>query len=223
MIRLYVSDSTDKRMIYACDYLRDKGYIITKDKELANLVVPPVTVKPSDTSLPYMADESFLVSNAYLTAEAAISVAKENSDSSLINAPVLIVGYGRIAKALHHILMPYTTSITICARKSSDRAIAECNGASTISFEDLSKDSSYAFVFNTVPHPVFNDAELLALGNDTVVIDLASFPGGVDKHIASVRGVKLVEARGLPGKYSPKTAGRIIADTIDKMIKEGRV
>lgn len=223
MISIYMSDTTDKRMIYACDYLRDKGYIITKDKENADIVVPPVTTKPSDTSLPYMADEAFLVSNAYLTAEASVSVAKDSSDSSLINAPVLIVGYGRIARALHRILNVYTPNIFVCARKSSDRALAECIGAKTITFDDLRNKSNYSFVFNTVPHPVFNDAELLALGNDTVVIDLASFPGGVDKHIASVRGVKLVEARGLPGKYSPKTAGRIIADTVDKMIREGRV
>lgn len=223
MISIFMSDMTDKRMIYACDYLRDKGYIITKDKESANIVVPPVTAKPSDTALPYMSDEAFLVSNAYLTAEASISVAKSSSDSSLINASVLIVGFGRIAKALHSLLKAYTSNITICARKSSDRANAVCQGANAISFDDLKKNSSYSFVFNTVPHPVFNDAELMALGNDCVVIDLASFPGGVDKHIASVRGVQLVEARGLPGKYSPKSAGRIIADTIDKMIKEGRV
>lgn len=210
-------------MIYACDYLRDLGFAITKDREKADYILPPVTAKPAGNELSYMHEESFLLSNAYLTAESALCTAKDNSDSSLISAPHLVVGYGRIGKALHKLLSAYSSDITVCARSCDSRILAECNGARAISFADLTKPSRYSFVFNTVPHPVFNDAELCALGNDCLVVDLASFPGGVDKHIASVRGVKLVEARGLPGKYSPKTAGRIIASTVSEMIKEGKV
>lgn len=223
MISIYVSDLTDKRMIYALDYLRDFGYEITKNEQNADYILPPVTTNPRDTNLPYMAEESFLVHNAVLTAEAAICVAKDNSDLSLINAPILIVGYGRIAKALHHILSAYSSNITVCARNSGDRAVAQSSGANVIAFDDLKKKSDYSFVFNTVPHPVFNDLELKVLSKSTILIDLASFPGGVDKHLASVLGVKLIEARGLPGKYSPKSAGKIIAVTTHKIIKEGKI
>ncbi len=223
MISIYVSDKTDKRMIYACDYLQDYGYEISKDIEKADYILPPVTASPKDTDLPYMAEESFLVANAVLTAEAAACVAKDNSDLSLVGASVLIVGYGRIARALHRIMSVYSSDITVCARKSSDRAIAEYSGAKAITFDDLRTKSSYDFVFNTVPHPIFNDLELKALPKSAILIDLASFPGGVDKHLASVIGVKLVESRGLPGKYSPKSAGKIIAITVDKIIKEGRI
>lgn len=210
-------------MIYACDYLRDKGYIIVKDKQKADYILPPVTAKACDDELAYMAKEQFLVSNAYLTAEAAVCIAKDNSDISIIASPVMIVGYGRIGKALHKFLSTYTNDITVCARSSVDQSLARCNGAKVIGLADLKRNSCYSFVFNTVPHPVFNDTELVALGNGCLLVDLASFPGGVDKHLASVRGVKLVEARGLPGKFSPKTAGKIIADTVIEMIEEGRI
>lgn len=223
MISIFVSDSTDKRMIYASDYLRDMGYNITKNSDNADYILPTVTANPSSTNLPYMKCEPFLIANAFLTAESAICVAKDNSELSLLASSILIIGYGRIAKALLDVCRAYTTNITICARSSADREFAKMYGANAIDFDALKYNGDYNFVFNTVPHPVLNDAELIALPSDCLVIDLASFPGGVDKHMAYARGIKLVEARGLPGKYSPKSAGKIIADTVDKLIKEGKV
>ena len=55
------------------------------------------------------------------------------------------------------------------------------------------------------------------------MIDLASFPGGVDKHYALSRKINLIEARGLPGKFSPETAGHIVAEAVDQVIREGKI
>ena len=92
-----------------------------------------------------------------------------------------------------------------------------------IDFTDLKNKNSFDFVFNTVPHPVFNGVELSALPRDCVLIDLASFPGGVDKHYALSRKINLIEARGLPGKFSPETAGHIVAEAVDQVIREGKI
>ena len=55
---------------------------------------------------------------------------------------------------------------------------------------------------------------LAAFKKDTVIIELASLPGGVDLREAARLGIHVITAPGLPGKYAPKTAGNIITDCV---------
>ena len=48
---------------------------------------------------------------------------------------------------------------------------------------------------------------------------MASAPAGIDKAVAQKLGLKVITALGIPGKEMPKTAGRYIKQTIDKLIK----
>ena len=227
-------DVSDKRMLYAKEELEKIGYNSVNSADNAEFVVLGVNPKEELLSFKtpifagnidkkgvfdYTKDEVFAIKNAFLTAEAAISVAIDNSDLSLINSPVLICGYGRIGKALHRYLEALTNNITICARSPEQRALAESSGANAIGFNNINC-KKYRFIFNTVPHAVFNEKELKTIDKYSLLIDLASFPGGVDKHFAEHYKVKTITARGLPGKYSPKSAGKTVADTINKMIKE---
>ena len=49
------------------------------------------------------------------------------------------------------------------------------------------------------------------MAKHTVIIDLASPPGGTDFALATEMGIKTIHALGLPGKVAPVTAGRILA------------
>ncbi len=233
--KFYAPDLTDERINYAIKYLDKMGYIKVESPQNADFVVLGVNPdkkflnydKPifagnirTDNTYDYTKNENFALKNAYLTAEGAIASACELSDKSLINACVLITGYGRIGKVLHRILSMYTNDITVCARNKNSRTLAEYNGAKTVDFNNLVENNSYSFIFNTVAHPVFNDRELSAINEDTLMLDLASFPGGVDKHIANLKKINFVVARGLPAKYSPDTAGKIVAQTINEMLEE---
>ncbi len=233
--RFITPDLSDKRIMFASRYLQEMGYIKVKNEKSADFVL--LGVNPNAELLnfdipcfagnisangvyDYTKDESFALENAYLTAEGALANAIDNSENSLINSSVLITGYGRIAKALQRYIAPFTNDITICARKENDRLAAEINGAKSCSFEDLKINNKYDFAFNTVPHPVFNEAELAAFNSNCIIIDLASFPGGVDVHFAKHFGLKLIIARGIPAKCSPESAGKVVARTVDKMIRE---
>ena len=58
----------------------------------------------------------------------------------------------------------------------------------------------------------------------TLLIDLASAPGGVDAEVARGLGMPVIWALSLPGKYAPVTAGEIIADCVLSMLQgEGAV
>lgn len=229
-------DNSDKRVYYASSELERLGYHRVDRVENADFALFGVNPERSSLSLEipcyagniggnnifdYTKNEAFAIENAYLTAEGAIALATDESERSLINSSVLITGYGRIGRALHRYLDGFTNDITICARSNEARTLAASKGAKTIDFEGLKGKKDYDFIFNTVPHPVFNEQELSGINEHCLLLELASFPGGVDRHLAKHKGVKLIIARSLPAKYSPKSAGEAVAHTVDTMMKEG--
>ena len=159
----------------------------------------------------YSENENLTFYNAFLTAEAAISIAINNSKKSLFESKILITGMGRISKNLSLILKAFNSKITICARKETDRAFANTLGFGSIDFSTLKNNiDDFDFVFNTVPNIIF-DYEILNNANkETLFIDLASAPGGFEKN----NELNIITALALPGKYSPQSAARIIYKTI---------
>ena len=78
----------------------------------------------------------------------------------------------------------------------------------------------YPLLINTGPVRVLDRARLADLDEGTLVIDLASKPGGVDFEGAAQLGVKVIWALSLPGKVAPVTSGKIIRDTIYHILGE---
>ena len=75
-------------------------------------------------------------------------------------------------------------------------------------------------LFNTIPTMIVTAQIIANLPSRAVIIDLASKPGGTDFRFAEKRGIKALLAPGLPGIVAPKTAGRIIADCLSRLIME---
>ena len=110
---------------------------------------------------------------------------------------------------------------TVCARKYSDLAMAQSSGCSTLPIAELGDDiGRYDIIFNTIPAMVLESGLLKKVKSDSLIIDLASKPGGVDFDAAKEAGVKVIWALSLPGKTAPITAGKIIKDTILNILNE---
>ncbi|MBQ7624358.1 MAG: hypothetical protein IJS65_03665 [Clostridia bacterium] len=164
------------------------------------------------TPFEYADREDFKKENGRLTAEAALTVARNASELALCGSDVLVCGYGCIAKPLVRDLLALGARVTVAARSELARKDAESAGA----FSDgipITR-GGYDFVFNTVPAPVLDDGALSLLP-DAVVIDLASLPGGVTGECK-----KLCPAQGLPGKYMPVSAARVIFNCFKAFLKE---
>ena len=175
----------------------------------------------------YFLREELQLKNAIPTAEGALALAMDELPITLSGAKTAVVGYGRIGKILAAKLKALDADVTVVARKTTDIALAESVGHRTLhlvindqgnSLEKLA--SGYDVIFNTVPSWLFDEALISKMDKRTVVIDLASAPGGVDIHAAKERGLKVIWALSLPGKRSPYTAGKIIAQTITQILKE---
>jgi len=167
----------------------------------------------------YYQREEFAVANCVPTAEGAIEVAMRELPVTLHGTSVLVIGWGRVGKALAVRLHALGADVTVSARKPGDFAgIASC-GMKTAHTEHLSEDAGgilhhAAVIFNTVPWPVLGWEELAAMSPECLYIELASAPGGMDAQAAEYTQLRVIRAAGLPGQVAPVTAARILKDTL---------
>lgn len=173
----------------------------------------------------YFKSETFQIKNAYTTAEAALFVAMEKLNKNIRGSKFAITGYGRIAKQLAILLMSLGGYVTVCARRDSDLTWAELCGADTIHIgPDLKLSLStvthgYDVVFNTVPSVIFDFDFLAHMDKNTLIIELASSPGGIDVSAAKQLHSNVLWAASLPGKYAPISAGELIAECISTLLE----
>lgn len=179
--------------------------------------------KNSVEGIDYFEREELSVLNAVPTAEGAVQIAMEEMASTIFGQKILIIGYGRISKALVKILSGMGAEVTVAARKYSDLAWAEIYGCHVLHTSQLKEGiDSYSLIFNTVPAMILNEKILENVEAETLIIDLASKPGGVDFDVAGRLGLKVVWALSLPGKVAPISSGKIIASTVLNILKERR-
>lgn len=166
----------------------------------------------------YMAREELSLKNAIPTAEGAVQIALEELPVTLSGLKVLIVGMGRIGTALCGILKGFGAEVTVAVRSAEGAAKARIAGVRSCMTNSVPAD--FALVFNTVPAMIFGREQLAKFPDDTLFIDLASKPGGIDFEGAAELGKHVVWALGLPGKTAPVTSGELIAETVMGMIAE---
>lgn len=168
----------------------------------------------------YFEQEELALLNAIPTAEGAIRIAMEALPVTLHGARVLILGFGRLGLALGPRLHSLGAHVSVAARRREQRVLAELLNLGSEAMEGMKEWlHSYDLIVNTVPAMVLGVEELAALKEGTVVIDLASLPGGVDDESAAALDIKVIHALGLPGKEAPLTAARYLRDTVYHMLE----
>lgn len=157
-----------------------------------------------DNYTDYLSKDEYAIKNAVLTAEGAISYAIDNTEFSLWESKILVVGYGRLGKVLLDRIKGFSTHLTVSARNERDFATLDMLGINHIKTEDIGRlNKQFDIIFNTV------DIKLDCKGK-TLFIDLSSSGGVTD-----VRGgLEYIKLPGVPGKTAPQTAGKIIAETV---------
>lgn len=157
-------------------------------------------------------DEIMVLQNADVTAEAALLTAGARSGTTFAGGKALILGYGRIGKALANKLKALGCFVTVAARKEADRALARLSGHSAV--DCVTAETLFAgmdFVFNTVPTELFGEEVFDALPERIPVVDLAD----------GISGTRVIKAPGLPGKYAPEKAGEILAEAVERTWRHG--
>ncbi len=168
----------------------------------------------------YFLREELTVANAAATAEAAIQVAMEQLDRTLLGMPCLVLGFGRIGKLLSHRLHGLGAQVTATARKPEDLAWIRAFGWRPLETGALDgKLGAFGAVFSTIPSPVLGAPLLAQLPKDCLCVDLASVQG-IDLAAAERLGLPHVWARSLPGRMVPRTAAVVIRDAVYYILEE---
>lgn len=181
----------------------------------------PLCASRGLTLMDYAKSESLLLRNALCTAEGALSILIREMENSIFGSHFAVIGYGRIATFLARMLKALGGEVLCAARKPDVRAQIELDGFKAIDISELDGAlPSCDAIINTVPATVLGESRLRLVKDEALIIDLASAPGGVDFDVAEDLEKRVIWARSLPGKYSPKTAADIIKASIFSILSK---
>lgn len=160
--------------------------------------------------------EPLTTANAVPTVEGALALAICHSPITLHGSECLVIGAGRIGLLLALRLQDLGARVTLSSRKAGQQAMTQALGLRTEETGLYSHGlSHYDFLFNTVPAEVLKKKQLAELPKTCLLIELASH-NGFSMEACTHLGLQALPANGLPGKYAPKTAGLMYAESILK-------
>ncbi len=162
-----------------------------------------------------MERDDIAIYNSIPTAEGTVMMAIQNMDRTIHDAKVAVLGLGRVGMSVARTFDALGAKVIVCARESQHLARITEMGLTPFHTKDLEKAlQDVDLCINTIPALVITANVLTEMPLHTLVIDLASKPGGTDFRYAEKRGMKALLAPGLPGIVAPKTAGQILADVL---------
>lgn len=167
------------------------------------------------------ARDDVAILNSIPTAEGAVMLAIQHTDITLHGASVIVLGLGRVGMTLARTLKNLGAVVRVGLREPELRARAIEMGLQPFHVDGLAEEAASAdILFNTIPALVVTASVIGNMAPASLIVDLASKPGGTDFHAAEAAGVKAIAALGLPGKVAPRTAGRILGDAIVEILKD---
>lgn len=185
----------------ANDYLKN----ITREKQLVALFYR----------------DDLAIYNSIPTAEGALKLVMEQTDVTVHGSNVMILGFGRVGKSVVNLFSSVGANVRVAVRKSANIARVTEMGLTPVKLEKLEQEIvGMDTVINTIPHPVIHADIIVAMEKSTLIVDIASAPGGTDFAFAKTHGIKTLHALGLPGKTAPKSAGRIIGGVLLELLRK---
>ena len=161
------------------------------------------------------------IRNAIPTAEGCIGVLLAQRKRTLWGSAVLLLGFGPVGQAVGTRLAALGAHVTVAARRPAQRAQAESLGMQGAELARLARLApAFDTVVNTIPAQVLTAPVLARLRPGSLIVDLASRPGGTDFDAAARCGHKAIHALSLPAACAPETAGEIVARTVREMLRE---
>ncbi|MCM3787524.1 dipicolinate synthase subunit DpsA [Domibacillus indicus] len=175
-----------------------------------------------DRDILYIFDrEDAAVLNSIPTAEGTLMIAMQKTDHTIHGANVMVIGLGRVGITTARLFHQAGAHVTAAVRETGKFARAKEMSLYPFYMESMKEEIKRAdIVINTVPDMVLTKEILEQMKPGSLVIDLASEPGGTDFEAAQKAGIEAIHALGLPGKVAPKTAGEILAHVLWDAVKE---
>lgn len=166
-----------------------------------------------------LSQESFVINNAYYTAQGTLLEILKNTKQYIVGKKVLILGFGRVGSAVADVLDKNGMQVFVAARNEIQLAQCECLGYNRLSYDDL-KSTIYLFdyIISTVPFNVLAKQDVFLINDNALFIELASAPYSAKKEWFTEFDKRYILASGLPGKYLSVESGKKIAEIVERYI-----
>lgn len=164
----------------------------------------------------YLEDEIFLEENGELTAQGCVAEVIHAWKKGIRHAKVLVTGFGYCGSKIAEAMRGVGADVTVCVRRMQSAWQAYEEGFSIGYYEqlyDLLPQTD--IVINTVPAEVLPENRLRHARAGTLLVEIASAPGGFSPETAKNLGLTVLLCPGLPGKYAPEGAARVMADCME--------
>lgn len=188
---------------------------------ISNQYLDNITKKANRRLVKLFERDDVAIYNSIPTVEGTIMMVIQHTDFTIHSSKVAVLGLGRVGMSVARAFQALGADVKVGARRSEHIARIKEMGLTPFYISDLEKEvQDIDICINTVPHLIVKAAVIAKMPTHTLIIDIASKPGGTDFRYAEKRGIKALLAPGLPGIVAPKTAGRILAIVLSQLLKE---
>ena len=165
--------------------------------------------------------EDAAILNSIPTAEGALMIAIQKTARTIQGANVMVIGFGRVGTTTARLFHQVGARVTTAVRETGKFARAKEMNLYPFYMESLIDEIEHAdVIINTVPAMILTKEILARMNPASIIIDLASEPGGTDFEAAEKAGIQAIHALSLPGKVAPKTAGEILGHVLIDAVRE---
>lgn len=238
----------DKRYDYTESYLKEKGYILCDEdappKNLDFIIFPFLgavdcatyddsyfkalnsnTIIFSGVQNAYLSEickrydlryyimanaKSVQLKNAIPTSEGTIAHLITNRIDTVSGSRILVIGYGSCGSDLAKKLIGLGAHVSALIRNKEKENSARMDGVSPVYLDTISDVRNFDIVINTVPSRVLTNEMVDAM--KALIIDISSKPYGFNTDKATI-------LPGIPGKYAIRTAGYILGEYIETILR----
>ena len=180
-------------------------YLLKNTKDTCIIYTGINNININRKVISFLDDENIKNENNNITVEGILDYIKNISHDN-----ICLLGYGNIGKKLYQKLNNNITSIGIIDKKDQEllKDIAFFTNDSIMKEKLFNSD----LIINTVPHNIITINNSINL--ETPILDIASKPYGVSKEVVDINKLNYYLYSGIPGKYDPIRAGKILLKKI---------
>lgn len=212
---------SNRQVVLTEDFLNNTPKHCTIYSGISNAYLTELTGKTNRKLIQLFERNDVAIYNSIPTVEGAIMMAIQHTDFTIHGSNVIVLGLGRTGMSVARSFHALGAKVKVGARKTEHIARINEMGLTPFFTAELENVVENADIcINTIPHKIITANVLAKMPSHTLIIDLASKPGGTDFRYAEKRGIKAILAPGLPGIVAPKTAGKILANVLGQLLYE---
>lgn len=188
---------------------------------ISNQYLKDITQEANRKLVELFERDDVAIYNSIPTAEGTIMMVIQHTDITIHKSNIIVLGLGRVGMSVARTFASLGANVKVGVRESELLARSYEMGLTPFDLSELPNEVQNIDVcINTIPARVLTPNALSKMPTRSLIIDLASKPGGTDFRYAEKRGIKALLAPGLPGIVAPKTAGQIIANVLSQLLSD---